>query len=96
MLLAAGAVDLDADVILDHGAERGAPRTLALAPFLLGLRRRIDAAGDQFKPLAGLAARRLQRDLAVLPQAAPRRIRRPRIAGNEDEAFDAARHNAQP
>src|SRR6516162_1868205 len=94
--LATGAMNLEPDIVLDHRAEGDAPCALALAPLRLDLLGGIDPAGNELQPGAGLGAGGLQRERTVLPQTAPRRIARSRIAGNEDEALDAARHDAQP
>src|SRR5262249_46819666 len=73
-----------------------APCALALAPLRLSLLRRVAPASNKLQPGAGLGTGGLQRKRAVLPQTAPRRIARPRVAGNENEALNAARHDAQP
>src|SRR5262249_31833917 len=94
--LATGAIDFQANIVLDHRSEGDAPGALALAPLRLDLLRGVNPAGNELQPGAGLGTGGLQRKRAVLPQTAPRRIARPRVAGNEDEALDAARHDAQP
>src|SRR5262249_62271016 len=67
-LVRAGAVmaeDLAVEIFRGHGRERGRPLALALAPLLLDLHRRVDAACDELKPVAGLLARPFERERAI-------------------------------
>jgi hypothetical protein len=75
--------DFAADVILDHGAERRRPRSLARPPFLRGMLGRIDTASDQLQPGPRLPARGFERQLAIGAERAAGRMLAARKAAQQ-------------
>jgi len=80
--------DFARDVVLDHRGEGRPLLAFLLAPLAFDFLCRIDAAGDQFEPCAGLGARSFERDLAIEAESAPGRMLAARIARDEHERLD--------